>query len=150
MTPDARRAEEDYMYAHPGEWFSRTQVIKMLKQHATAAVAQAVKDLDVQIQALTEERNALRFDKPLDIQLLLDERREQAEEIARLRASDGAINDTADRMQSVLFALGARLGLSELDVCTLVNTEPASRSHRPGGDDRRSAGDAEGAQWKPQ
>ena len=44
MDADARRAEEDYMYAHPGEWFSRTQVIKMLKQHATAAVAEAVKD----------------------------------------------------------------------------------------------------------
>ena len=67
-----------------GDWPDQGCWADRLMVFAADAVAQAVKKRDVQIQALTEERNALRFDKPLDIQLLLDERREQAEEIARL------------------------------------------------------------------
>ena len=35
-----------------------------------------------------------------------------------------AIEETVANMQTVLFALGARLGLTPFEVCTLVNNAP--------------------------
>ena len=58
MTEAARRAAEEYMTAHPGEWFSREQVIGMLAQFAsvtgTAAIAQGMREERGRVTELRE------------------------------------------------------------------------------------------------